>query len=766
MLVTSLVTLTQSFMQPQIASAAEENSRPVILLMAPFVTWADITSENTPTIFEVGKNSTIGDVNARSRAKNIDGAPSIIEGALTISSGAWARIDPIADAAYNVNELFEYDTAASTYERTMGEPADGYEIVYLGLVRTLAANSTNSFKVIPGTLGQAVLDARGTTAAFGNSDLGFSGRSLRATRPAAIAAMDKSGRVKYGSISETMLKRDPDAPYGVQTDLAEMKTRMIALKENLSTTGPNFISVDSGDLYRARNYSTAVAPKVAERQWSNALKSLDQTYAMLREVYPDATIIFATQASKDLESMSEGFGPLMITPGKPGLAISSSTHREGLVTNLDVTAALLEELGLEQPVQVLGAPITSTSDFSVNLIGKAENSYPVRLDLLKKMNATALAIENNRRTVLNLFISMTVLILAAGALTVFRADRHWDARTVTYVRRAIKTLILGVLAVPAASWLMFLIYRWPSTPLQVTAQLLICTGVLWLLAALLPLRFGYRASVIFLAGVTSAVIIIDQLLGAPASFTSFFGYSPITAARFYGIGNEGAAVLFGAVVIGLMMALDQWPHWRFIAPFRKYGIAIIGAIVVFVSAAPNLGVNVGVAAWGVVGFAFLWYLANGKKINFKALVIMAIIIVFTVGLFIALENFGSGSATHLGKSLASAEQGGIVQLWDIVVRKAETNLRVLLHTNFVWILFAVIAFFVTMRMRPSTDFAMALKRNPNFGDGMTTILIAGLAAYFTEDSGVVLPALMVLYLGCGIVWIMLEPLVGVTKHGD
>lgn len=766
MLATTCASLTQMLVFPQATQAAEKTSKPVILLMAPYVTWEDITLEHTPTIFEAGKQGIVGDVNARSRAKNLDGEPSVVEGALTISAGAWAKVDPLADSAYNVNELYEFDTAGKTYERTMGESSKGFAIVYLGLVRTLAANATNSFNVIPGTLGQEVIDASGTTAAFGNSDLGFGGQSLRSVRPAAIAAMDSNGRVQFGSISETVLERNADAPYGVKTDLDELKERIAAHRKQLSKAGPNLIAVDSGDLYRARNYAPSVAPKVATRQWNDALKSLDKTYAMLSELYPEATIVFATQSSKNPVSMSEGFGPLIITPAKPGLAFSSSTHREGLVTNLDVTATLLDSLGLEQPVQVLGAPITSTTEYRVNLIGQAEDSYPTRVSLLKKMNDTALAIENNRATVLNIFIIATVFILASGALAIIRANKHWDSITVTFTKRVIKTLILGVLAVPAASWLMFLVYRWPSSPFQVTAQLLGCVAVLWLVAALLQRRFGFRTPVIFLAAVTTLVILIDQLLGAPASFTSFFGYSPIAAARFYGIGNEGAAVLFGAVVIGIMMTLDQWPNSNFSAFLRYFGIPIIGFLVIFISAAPMFGANVGVAAWGVVGFVLLWFLANKRKINFKSIILMILIIALTVGLFIALDRFGSGAETHLSKSIGSAEQGGIVELWDIVVRKAETNLRVLLHTNLVWILLAVIAFLATMRMRPSPDFATTLKSNPNFGDGMTAILIAGLAAYFTEDSGVVLPALMVLYLGCGIVWMMLEPLVGVNKRAE
>jgi len=63
-----------------------------------------------------------------------------------------------------------------------------------------------------------------------------------------------------------------------------------------------------------------------------------------------------------------------------------------------------------------------------------------------------------------------------------------------------------------------------------------------------------------------------------------------------------------------------------------------------------------------------------------------------------------------------------------------------------------------MRWRPQGDFAAALDENPYFSAAMAACLIGGLAAYFTEDSGIVIPALIMVYLAAGILYLMLDRL--------
>jgi hypothetical protein len=254
---------------------------------------------------------------------------------------------------------------------------------------------------------------------------------------------------------------------------------------------------------------------------------------------------------------------------------------------------------------------------------------------------------------------------------------------------------------------------------------------------------------------TAALLLIDQWAKTPLSFANFWGYSPLPAARFYGIGNEGAALLFGSALVGLAMLADEYPHSRNTARGIRWGLPVIGAVVVITAAAPFWGANVGVAVWGTFGFALAWWLANGHRFTWKLVVlVVALVAVLIVG-FAAIDLLGGGAQTHLGRSLSTAGQGGAGVLWEIVARKAETNVRVLTHTVWAYVLLVVLAFLAYMRFRPHGDFVGTLSENPRFADAITVALSTGLLAYFTEDSGIVIPAMICLYVGIGIVFLML-----------
>jgi hypothetical protein len=177
-----------------------------------------------------------------------------------------------------------------------------------------------------------------------------------------------------------------------------------------------------------------------------------------------------------------------------------------------------------------------------------------------------------------------------------------------------------------------------------------------------------------------------------------------------------------------------------------------------ICAAPWWGANVGVAAWATVGFAVLFLLANGRKVTWRSILLMLIAIVLIVGVFILIDRFGSRGETHLARAVGSAQAGGLTQLIDIVVRKVQTNLRVLTASLWGAVFVAVIGFLAFWRFRPTPELARTLEANPYFAAGMTALLVGGVAAFFTEDSGIVLPAIMVLYLGCALLWLMLERL--------
>ncbi|MCL2403897.1 MAG: hypothetical protein FWC86_06710, partial [Coriobacteriia bacterium] len=771
-----------------IGNVTEEGSNQLILLLAPFLQWEDITPETMPHLWDDLEEAAIGNLNARSRVKEADGAPSLAEGALTISAGTWPLVAHQALPAFEAGDLVSGTPVNLAYGRYLDGVMGDKAIAYLGLPRNITRNQQNPFVFIPGTLGSIIEDAGGATVALGNSDLGHSADASRLLRPAAIVAMNEQGFVRYGNINETILERSPDSPYGVRTDLDSMRAGLADARHNLPAGKPGLIVVDPGDGYRARMFSGEASEEVVQRQWDESLTSLDSIYADARHIFPDATIILASQATRSLTLNREGFGPIVITGPQvePGLLMSDSTHREGLVIAGDITATILRIMDLGQPVHVVGCEMYVTDNLPALYSPPDRALYQsslterrdVHLDLLMKMSDTAMSIEATRVSVITACIYITIIVLLMGALVITFADKRLSILVTRGVKMILYALILAVLSGPVSSWLMFLIYRWPATPQEAITQFTLTTAGLWLVAVALWIydmkRKGrtlsdggsprtLRLPLIFLSVFTTLVIVVDQLLGAPASFASFFGYSPIAAFRFYGIGNEGAAILIGSVFVGIALILDaarEAGRHGLEKHLRIWGIPLIGVFITFVGASPLLGASNGFTPFSVTGFAVLWILANNRKIDWKNALGIVVAIAGFVFFFMWLDHITAGQ-THLIRSVDTASQGGLIELWHIIVRKAETSLRVFtVSTHFSFSFAALLVYLIYMRLRPAGDFRNLINNNKYYGDAIAAVLAAGVAAVLSNDSGIVLPALMVLCLASSIVWLMLGPVRG------
>jgi len=184
---------------------------------------------------------------------------------------------------------------------------------------------------------------------------------------------------------------------------------------------------------------------------------------------------------------------------------------------------------------------------------------------------------------------------------------------------------------------------------------------------------------------------------------------------------------------------------------------VIALVVLATAAAPFWGANVGPVAWMTVGFLVGWLMLNGRKIWTwrNLLLVVVLVVVMLVGLTAVDLLGGSGSETHLGRAVAGTQTGGIASLWAIVVRKAETNARVLGRTNWTWLLVVMLVQLGYMRWRPRGEFAAMLKEYPAFSAAVAAALFAGIAGYFTEDSGIIIPALLLIPVGVSALYLML-----------
>lgn len=739
LLLLPLLTTSQSALA---SSPAQGRSSAVFIVLAPYVTWDDIRSPHLARLGALAKDSALGNLNVRSRAPEAEQG-SLTQAALMMSAGSWAIEDPGAPDAYSLDEGYETGDVAEAYRRFMGASPTQGEIAYLGLPRAQRANDFETIDTVLGSLGSAVKGAGGITAAVGNSDTGFSTGAIGRDRPAALVAMDEMGLVDAGDVSRALIDSDENGPWGVSTDLEALEEALDDVIERAdSAKGPSLVVVDPGDLHRAVEFADMVSADVAQAHWRQALTVLDAVVEMVTERMPEDAVLIVVAPVPDPpeEGRPWPLAPCIVHgPGwEPGFLTAPSTHRTGLAALTDVPATVLDAMGVEPPLAMMGSPMVSEA---------SSLGFDERVEQLVADDASAVALDAAKRPVLNAFIALTVLLIVGATLMVMR-DRYpkWAARGVQWG-------LIGVLSVPVASYLMFAVKARPGSEWLAVGLLLAATAVVWAASMATGLA-EVRAPLLFVSGLTAVVLLADPWLGSPLSFTGFLSYSPLGGARYYGLGNEAAGLLFGSVAVALGLAVDRGGEMPWVRALARWGVPLIGAFVVWTTVAPGLGANVGVAIWGVVTFGVLWAALNGIKFGWKTVAAILVVVILVLAVAVVLDARGEG--THLARFVGAAERGGLEQAWTMIERKIETNLRVLTATNWTWVLIAVLGLLAVMRWKPRGEFMEALREAPGFAQAMTALLWGGLFAYFSEDSGIVIPALMLLYPGVGVLFLMLE----------
>ncbi|MCL4554482.1 MAG: hypothetical protein M1565_05050, partial [Actinobacteria bacterium] len=411
-------------------------------------------------------------------------------------------------------------------------------------------------------------------------------------RPAALVAMDSQGRVRFGDVSQRLLKADLAAPLGVTADLdrytGTITDAILALQR---VGGPSLLVIDPGDLARAEVSARDFAPMVAASHRDKALASLDSIVRLTAEEMPEGArlMVIGTSAKAPLEGPAP-FTPIVAySPGDPtlsGTLSSSSTRQDGLVTNLDIAATTVDWLALDKPVSFLGNPMVAS-----DAIATAE-----RIPALTEQNAIAVSIEAARPSTINTFIVITMLIFAASVLVLFRMGR-WPTALRQLMVKITHPGLLFVAAVPASGTAMFAVGLTPGSEAAATQYFVGATLAIWALAAILSLGRSFRLPLGIVSLSTATLLLVDQWMGGPWSFTGILSFSPLVAARYYGMGNEGAAIMMGSLLVGLGLILDEFRTNKVAAIVRKWAILPIGVVAVLTAAAPIFGANVAVALW-------------------------------------------------------------------------------------------------------------------------------------------------------------------------
>jgi hypothetical protein len=245
---------------------------------------------------------------------------------------------------------------------------------------------------------------------------------------------------------------------------------------------------------------------------------------------------------------------VLVEPGaEGGLLYSPTTRTTGLLANADVAPTLLAILSVPVPPE-MGGRVAEVRP------GQAESA-----ELLQRRQWF---VEEMGFRVWAVVAAMWVFALATGVL---RGGR-----------RGASPVVVALAGLPAGALLAAAIPVTGVLPVAALTALFAggITALFWKLSGNFP---GALAGV---ALATAALVVLDAAAGGPLERFSTMGYNPATGTRFYGVGNEYAAVLAGSLTMGLgILSHRRMPP---AAP-----LAAVGGIVVFVLGLPTMGADVG-----------------------------------------------------------------------------------------------------------------------------------------------------------------------------
>ena len=222
-------------------------------------------------------------------------------------------------------------------------------------------------------------------------------------------------------------------------------------------------------------------------------------------------------ASPNAPPDSANLTPFMLG-GPAGLLYSPTTRTEALLSNADVAPTLLAELDIEPPTEMQGNPATVR---------------PGTIEQAERISGRLAFVAEKRAGVFVLVGALISAALVLGSL--------WKGR------RGFYAVLLALPAIPAGA---LLATFFPLTNVPALAFLILAFA-----GALAVFWWKFSSSVSgAVAGTFLTVALLvaaDAAAGGALMRFSVLGHNPAYGARFYGTGNEYAAVLAGSLTMGL-----------------------------------------------------------------------------------------------------------------------------------------------------------------------------------------------------------------------
>ena len=405
-----------------------------------------------------------------------------------------------------------------------------------------------------------------------------------------------------------------------------------------------------------------------------------------------------------------------------GRLVSPSTHHAGLATLSDVAPTILSVLGAPDSPSLRGS--------ALRLVPGSASWAPLRSldDLLASRTTTNLSMTTA-------FIVLQALLYVVAMVALLQMDS--PSRF---------SRLLEVVALACAAWPLATFWIRISEPASSLGMVTILfTWLLAVGAALVAQRLRAHPldPLLLICSLTIATIALDLATGAHLMLGSFFGYSPATGSRYIGIDNATFAILAGCTVVTCAALVDR-------AERRQDGwwLAVMVAIIaVVVDGAPWMGADVGgILTLVPILSLTLWALA-GRKVRFRVVAAACGAALLVLAVAVGVEALRApDQRTHIGRFFLGAGSENGQLFTSTIARKWSMNMRIFGQTVWAWMVPIIAGFGVYVLV-----VAKGWQRLLPAGSPRRIAVVAGLAmgivGWLVNDSGVVVTALVFVYLG-------------------
>ena len=702
---------------------APSAARRVIVVGVPRLGTDALDPAVMPQLWSMGQRGGVGVITPRTPAS----APSSLQAWATLGAGAPTLLGETSSGS---------DTSATPEQVTVvpgGDHVDGGTAAQAS-ARATGTRPTGAFVALgavlrrgdlrsygnPGQLGDTIRRSGGRLSVVSTEFLTGIPTDTTTSATAAVAAMGSDRSLDAATTGPSLLVPDPSAPDGYRTDA----DRLLAAVDSSPPTG--LVVVGLGDPDRAAAAADRSEPNAGAALRRRTEISTDRLIGRLASLADDTTTVIVVGITPPGSDWS--LTPLVMAGAgvRPGTLFSESTRRQGLLTLTDVSPTVTRLLGTATPTQFVGHPAARSDE---------QNGIAADVAAMKELDVRATSRESIYVGVIVAFVIGQALIYGAIAL-LFRRVAH------TRWSRFLEGCGIGSAAWPLAT---FVARAGPvelAKPAATIAFLIVfCVAVGWIGTRMRTTPLGPLNAI---CAITLGLLTIDLATGGHLQESSIIGYSPLFAARFYGIGNMAYSVLAStAIILALRVSEGRWTLAQ-----RAIRVAAVLGFALLVDILPGLGADVGGLIALVPTFAVIGVGLVGVRWTRRTVLWTAVAVAVGGAAMLALAATGE---THLTKFL-SGDSASIV---ETIQRKLETNIRVLGLTTWAWMVPIVIIFMVrVLVVGKAGRWVFGARRDVRLA--FAGILAVGVVGALVNDSGVVITAISFIYVGAMLALLVLR----------